>query len=97
MVLTRAFACATPVVASDIEGYARSPTTTRPGSSSRPAIADALAGAIVELLQDEERRRALGIAPRKAAEPYSWERIGRSLVEIYERLDGAGRAVRAAA
>jgi phosphatidyl-myo-inositol alpha-mannosyltransferase len=85
MVLTRAFACATPVVASDIEGYAAvaGPET---GILVPPGDADALAGAIVELLEDEERRRALGAAARLAAEPYSWDRIGRLLLDVYEGL-----------
>jgi glycosyltransferase involved in cell wall biosynthesis len=52
---------------------------------------------MVELLQDEDRRRAYGIAARKAAEPYSWDRIGRRLVEIYERVAAPSEAVRAAA
>jgi phosphatidyl-myo-inositol alpha-mannosyltransferase len=97
MVLTRAFACGTPVVASNIEGYAQVADHDETGILVRPGDADALAGAMVELLRDEERRRAYGIAARKAAEPYSWDRIGRRLVEIYERVAAPSEAVRAAA
>ena len=95
MVLTRAFASGTPVVASDIEGYAAvaGPET---GILVRPGDPDALGAALVELLEDEERRCALGAAARRAAEPYSWDRIGRRLIEIYERLVSPA-AVRAAA
>jgi phosphatidylinositol alpha-mannosyltransferase len=96
MVLTRAFSCATPVVASDIEGYAAvaGPET---GILVRPGDPDALGAALVELLEDEERRRALGAAARRAAEPYSWDRIGRLLVDVYEGLAAPARAVKAAA
>ena len=96
MVLTRAFACATPVVASDIEGYAQ---VAGPGTGILvpPGDPEALAGALVELLEDEERRRELGVAARTAAEPYSWDRIGAQLLEIYERLAAPAEAVRAAA
>ena len=97
MVLTRAFACATPVVASDIEGYAQVAVHGETGILVPPGDAQALGTAVVELLQDEERRRALGVAARAAAEPYSWERIGRQLLAIYERLAAPAEAVRAAA
>jgi phosphatidylinositol alpha-mannosyltransferase len=97
MVLTRAFACGTPVVASDIEGYAQVADHDETGILVPPGDADALARATVELLQDEDRRRAYGVAARKAAEPYSWDRIGRSLVDIYERLARPTGAVKAAA
>ena len=97
MVLTRAFACGTPVVASNIEGYAQVADHDETGILFPPGDADALANAMVELLQDEERRRALGICARKAAEPYSWDTIGRRLVEIYERAAAPAEAVKAAA
>jgi phosphatidylinositol alpha-mannosyltransferase len=97
MVLTRAFSCATPVVASDIEGYAQVADHDETGILVPPGNADALERALVELLTDEERRRAFGAAARKAAEPYSWDRIGTQLVEIYEELAAPARAVRAAA
>ncbi|HSK15973.1 MAG TPA: glycosyltransferase family 4 protein [Gaiellaceae bacterium] len=96
MVLTRAFASATPVVASDIEGYAQvaGPET---GILVPPGDPDALAGALLELLGDEERRRRLGAAARKAAEPYSWDRIAARLLGIYEELVSGGEAARVAA
>ena len=97
MVLTRAFASATPVVASNIEGYAQVADHDETGILVPPGDADALAAAVLELLGDEERRQALGAAARKAAEPYSWDRIATQLVEIYERLAAPAGAVRAAA
>ena len=62
----------------------------------RSPHAEAFAAALVELLEDEERRCALGAAARRAAEPYSWDRIGRLLLDVYEGLVPAG-AVKAAA
>jgi len=94
MVLTRAFACATPVVASDIDGY-RNVMTPETGFTVRPGDAAALADALVELLADEERRCRLGLAARRVAEErYSWKQIGRELVDVYERA--AGRLAAAA-
>jgi phosphatidyl-myo-inositol alpha-mannosyltransferase len=88
MVLTRAFACATPVVASDIAGY-RDVLTSEAGVLVPPGDPQALADAIVGLLADEPRRRALGAAARELArERYSWDDIGRRLMQIYELLTG---------
>lgn len=97
MVLTRAFACATPIVASDIEGYAQVADHDETGILVPPGDSAALADAVIQLLEDEERRRAFGVCARKAAEAYSWERIAAQLVEVYERLTVPARAVRAAA
>ena len=89
MVLTRAFACGTPVIASDIEGY-RDVVEPETGVLVAAGDEEALAATIVALLEDEPRRRALGEAARRAAEErYSWERIGARLMEIYGALTGA--------
>jgi phosphatidyl-myo-inositol alpha-mannosyltransferase len=86
MVLTRAFACATPVVASDITGY-RDVMTDETGVLVPPGEPDALAEAVVGLLGDEPRRERLGAAARRIAqERYSWDDIGRRLAAIYEEL-----------
>jgi phosphatidylinositol alpha-mannosyltransferase len=95
MVLTRAFACATPVVASDISGY-RGVMSPDAGLLVPPGEPAALADAIVSLLADEPRREELGRAARAIAqERYSWDRIARQLAEIYEALAGARNAVAA--
>ena len=86
MVLTRAFACATPVIASDIGGYRE---VIEPGTAvlAPPGDPKALADTVVDLLADEERRRAIGIAARELAlERYSWDRIAGRLAEIYEQV-----------
>ncbi|MDP8910827.1 MAG: glycosyltransferase family 4 protein [Actinomycetota bacterium] len=86
MVLTRAFACATPVVASDIPGY-RDVMTRDVGVSVPPGHPSALADALVELLEDEPRRRELGASARALAqERYSWDEIAHRLAEIYESV-----------
>jgi phosphatidylinositol alpha-mannosyltransferase len=86
MVLTRAFACATPVVASDITGY-RDVMTDETGVLVPPGDPDALAEAVVGLLGDEPRRERLGAAARQiAVEHYSWDDIARRLAAIYEEL-----------
>jgi phosphatidylinositol alpha-mannosyltransferase len=86
MVLTRAFACATPVVASDISGY-RDVMTDETGLLVPPGDPAALADAVTELLADEPRREAFGATARKLAqERYSWDTIARRLAAIYGEL-----------
>jgi phosphatidylinositol alpha-mannosyltransferase len=88
MVLTRAFACATPVVASDIEGY-REVMTPETGLSVTPGDPAALADGLAQLLSDEDARCRAGLAARRLAEErYSWDGIGRRLVGLYERALG---------
>ena len=86
MVLARAFACATPVVASDIPGY-RAVMTDETGLLVPPSEPAALAHGLVALLEDEPRRARFGAEARRiAVERYSWDDIARRLAEIYERV-----------
>jgi phosphatidyl-myo-inositol alpha-mannosyltransferase len=97
MVLTRAFACATPAVASDIDGYRE---VMSPGTALAvpPGDADALAGGLIELLEDEPRRAEMGREARRvAAENYAWDDIAARLLGIYEEAVGARRAPAVAA
>jgi phosphatidylinositol alpha-mannosyltransferase len=97
MVLTRAFACALPVVASDIPGY-REVLDPSASVSIPPGRPDALVEAVSALVEDEPRRVALGEAAREIAiELYAWAGIARRLEEIYEQVAGrAGAEARAA-
>jgi len=89
MVLTRAFSCGTPVVASDIPGY-RAIVTPQTGFLFPPKDVDALIDNVVGALADEPRRRELGAAAREVAESrYSWGAIAPRLLRIYERVGAA--------
>lgn len=86
MVLTRAFACATPVVASDITGY-RDVMTPETAVAVPPDDPGALTEAVAALLADEPRREALGRAARGLAlERYAWRDIAGRLLAIYESV-----------
>jgi phosphatidyl-myo-inositol alpha-mannosyltransferase len=95
MVLTEAFACATPVVASDISGY-RDVMTPETGVLVPPDDPRALAEAVVALLADEPRRVVLGEGARRRAADYSWDDIARRLLGVYERLAAAEQSALAA-
>jgi phosphatidylinositol alpha-mannosyltransferase len=96
MVLTRAFATATPAVASDIEGYA-AVATEESAVLVPPGEPEPLERELVALLQDEARRRRLGEGARKVADRYSWDPIARRLLAVYEELTTEGVRERAAA
>ena len=93
MVLTRAFACATPAVASDIPGYA-AVATPETAVLVPPGEPEPLTEAVVALLGDEERRRALGEAARRLAqERYGWDDVARRLLGVYRLLTGVSGEV----
>jgi phosphatidylinositol alpha-mannosyltransferase len=88
MVLTRAFACATPVVASDIPGY-RGVMEPSAGVLVPAGEPRALAEAVEKLLADEPRREQLGrVARELAISKYSWDDIAARVTEIYEGVAG---------
>jgi phosphatidylinositol alpha-mannosyltransferase len=85
IVLVRALACATPVVASDITGY-RDVMTPDTSVAFPAGDVDALADGVVALLADEPRRAAMGAAGRELAQSrYAWGAIARRLERIYEQ------------
>ncbi|HEU5207113.1 MAG TPA: glycosyltransferase family 4 protein, partial [Gaiellaceae bacterium] len=92
MVLTRAFACALPVVASDIPGY-REVLTPDAAVAVAPNDTAALANAVSGLVADEARRERMGEAARELAiERYSWPTLARRLERIYEGVTRLDRA-----
>jgi phosphatidylinositol alpha-mannosyltransferase len=86
MVLTRAYACATPVVASDIPGY-RDVMTPEVAVAVPSGDIAALTAAVERLLADEPARQRMGAAARElAVARYGWADIARRLEGIYERV-----------
>jgi phosphatidylinositol alpha-mannosyltransferase len=86
MTITRAFACAAPVVASDIPGY-REVVTEGTGALVPPGDSEALAEAIGTLLRDEPARAEHGRAARARAESeYAWPLLAGRLADCYERV-----------
>jgi phosphatidylinositol alpha-mannosyltransferase len=97
MVLTRAYACSLPVVASDIPGY-REVLTPEAAVAVPPGNVSALVDAVERLVADEPRREAMGRAGRAlAVEHYAWPKIAERLVRIYESVVDVGRGAAQAA
>jgi phosphatidylinositol alpha-mannosyltransferase len=86
LVLLEAMAAGLPVVASNIEGFASVVTHGVEGLLVLPGDEAGLAEAILELLEDEPRRREMAEQARARAQEFSWERVSQQILSYYERL-----------
>ncbi|MBI2847335.1 MAG: glycosyltransferase family 4 protein [Chloroflexi bacterium] len=86
IVLLEAMAAGRPVVAFYNEGYASVIASGVEGLLVTTGDEEALASALLRLLQDENLRAEIGARGRKKAEDYRWEIIARKVMDYYERL-----------
>jgi phosphatidylinositol alpha-mannosyltransferase len=84
MVLTEAFAAGTPVVASDIAGYADVVDHGSDGVLVPRGDPTALAEALRDLALDPRRRAQLGARAAESAKRYAWPRVAEEVVGAYE-------------
>jgi phosphatidyl-myo-inositol alpha-mannosyltransferase len=84
MVLTEAFAAGTPVVASDIAGYADVVTDDADGVLVPRGDPTALAATLRDLALDPARRERLGRRAAHSAHRYAWPRVAEEVVGAYE-------------
>ena len=89
IVLIEAMAAGTPVVASDLEAFRRVLDDGEAGVLFPVGDADALARALVALLQDPERRRLLAARGTRVVQAYDWQHVTREIVEVYETCRAA--------
>lgn len=79
-----AMACETPVVATAVGGITEVVADGETGLLVPPGHPDELARALVTLLDDPSRARAMGIAGRRRVEAhFSWDRIAERTIEVY--------------
>jgi phosphatidylinositol alpha-mannosyltransferase len=84
MVLTEAFAAGTPVVASEIAGYADVVRDGVDGLLVPRGDATALAVTLHELAYDRARLVAMGASAAEHAQRYAWPRIAAEVEQAYE-------------
>jgi phosphatidylinositol alpha-mannosyltransferase len=100
MVLTEAFAAGTPVIASEIAGYADVVEHGVDGVLIPPGDPQRLAEELLRLHVEPRRRAAMGEAARTSAERYAWPRLAARIERVYERAidvpEPADRLTRAA-
>lgn len=86
IILLEAMALGKPIVASNIEGYASVISDGVDGVLVPPRDSQSLAQALIDLLNDEPRRREMGANGRTKALGYGWESIARHILDYYQRV-----------
>ncbi|MFL5870857.1 MAG: glycosyltransferase [Solirubrobacterales bacterium] len=86
MVLTEAFAAGTPVVASNIAGYADVVTEGVDGVLVPPADPQRLGEALHELSHKPRRLARMGEAARESAERFAWPRVAERVEAVYDEV-----------
>lgn len=86
IVLLEAMACAKPVIATDIEGYASVVAHSEDGLLVPPRDDKSLARALLSLLDDRTLRHQMGAKGRSKAEKYSWANVAGQVMDQYVSL-----------
>ena len=89
IVLLEAMAAGKPIVASNIDGYANVLTHQVEGLLVPPKNKEALAHALLSLLNDQALRQQMGKMGRSKAEAHKWEFIAQRNLDYYFELLGA--------
>ena len=91
--LLESMACETPVICSDILGFRDVVKNGREALMVPCGDRDALADAMVTLLDDETLRVRLGKQGRREAEQYGWPRVTEAVLDLYDTVL-SGRSTR---
>jgi phosphatidylinositol alpha-mannosyltransferase len=86
IILLEAMAAGCPVVASNIEGFADVLTHGAEGLLVRPKDGDAIAAALLDLVDHPELRSSIGMRASERAQYFSWEQVSQRVLSYYERL-----------
>ncbi len=86
MVALEAMACGTPVIASDVGGLGFLVQDGVTGFTVPNGEPDLLCDRLNLLLGDSDLRAKMGRSAAEYAQDYSWERIARRIMDIYEEL-----------
>ena len=90
LVAVEAMACGVPVVASAVGGLGENVVDGVTGLLVPPRQPRRIAEALAAVLGDDERRRAMGMAGRRRAERFGWERVAEQTLEVATELALAG-------
>jgi glycosyltransferase involved in cell wall biosynthesis len=87
-----ASACQVPVVATQVGGVPEAVEDGRTGLLVPPFDPDALARACIDLIDDPERRRRMGIAGREfVLARYPWRANAATMASVYEQMLAGGK------
>src|SRR3954454_13523841 len=90
VILLEAMAAGAPVVASDLDAFARVLEDGTAGVLVPRGSAAALAGALTVLLGDPDRRAELAEAGRRAVAGYDWSVVAERILAVYETVAPPG-------
>jgi len=90
VILLEAMAAGAPVVASDLDAFARVLADGAGGVLVPRGDADALAAALGGLLADPARRAELAAAGRRVVAAYDWSVVARRILAVYETVAPPG-------
>lgn len=96
IVLVEAMAAGTPVVASDLDAFRRVLRDGELGRLVPVGDADALADALIEILQNDELRERYVAAASEAVSRYDWSVVASQIMRVYETVAGSGAKVQVA-
>jgi phosphatidylinositol alpha-mannosyltransferase len=86
VILIEALAAGAPIVASDLDAFARVLEHGEAGVLVRRGDPTALAGALCELLADPARRAELAARGSEVAAGYDWDVLARRILAVYETV-----------
>jgi len=86
IILLEAMAIGTPIVASNIEGYASVVTHGVEGLLVPPRDAKGLAQALLSLMRDKPLRQQMGAMGKRKAQDYNWEHLAQKVLNYYFRI-----------
>ena len=86
IVALEAMACGKSVVASDVGGLHYLVENGKTGLLFKCGNVEELSEKVIILLQNKELREKMGIAGRKKAREFSWDKIAEKTNEVYEVL-----------
>jgi phosphatidylinositol alpha-mannosyltransferase len=90
IVLLEAMAAGTPIVASNIGGFADVVEDGVEGVLVPPRDTGALASAMDRLLSDAALREQMGRAGTVRAAPFAWDKVSAQVLDYYQELAGNG-------
>jgi len=86
IVLLEAMAVGTPVVASNIEGYASVLSHGTEGLLVPPRDIEALASSLISLLKNKQLRKQMGLRGIIRAKEFDWEKVAKRVLDYYVRI-----------
>jgi phosphatidyl-myo-inositol alpha-mannosyltransferase len=96
IVLVEAMAAGTPVVASDLDAFRRVLLDGKAGRLVPVDDSDALAEALVAVLEDDKLRARYVEAAAAAVRRYDWSVVADQIIRVYETVAGSGAKVQVA-